>query len=268
MSLWAKVVVALAVVVTVAVGITQVPRRRASTAAKAPPSEPVAEAPLMPEGEPGAPRLALRYEEVAERDPFKPLVNAPRAAEGGGDGGGPAETARPTRQGSGPKAPAEPAAPPDPLADLALTGVVEIGRELKALLENVKTHVGDYAGVGEEFSGFRVVRIRETEVELEKDGKRHTLRMGDKELPAGPSSSSPSAPAEGASPRAPSRMPGGPSSGGPPTGEFGEDMLKWAEKMPLRKLEQFYSTYSGQLSPTERQQAEEYLEERRRREGR
>lgn len=266
MSVWAKVVVALAVVVIVAVGITQVARRTAPTAPTAQPTERVA--PEQAKDEPEAPRLALRYEEIVERSPFKPLVTAPRAAEGGGNGGGPAETANPTPQNSSPREPAGPAAPPDPLADLALTGVVEIGRELRALLENVKTHVGDYVGVGEEFSGFRVVEIRETEVELEKDGKRHTLRMGDKKLPAGPSSSSSSAPTEKAATGASGRPRGGPGLGGPPTGEFGEDMLKWAEKMPLRQLEQFYSAYSGQLSPTERKQAEEYLEQRRRREGR
>ena len=156
------------------------------------------------------------------------------------------------------------------MADLALTGVVEVNRELQALIERVSTRVGEFVSVGEEFDGYRVARIDIDAVELEKNGARHTLRMGDKELDQTPSGSSAGADSgtsgTAAGPTPPT--PGARMGSGQMTGEFGGDMLGWAERQSLQTLERTYGQYSSYMSPDQRRQAEEYLQDRRRREGR
>ncbi|HJN14121.1 MAG TPA: hypothetical protein QGH10_01455, partial [Armatimonadota bacterium] len=201
-------------------------------------------------------------DEIAQRDIFRPLVKAERVAGGDGSGAGSTSGQAAAKPATTPAPPAEPA---DPMADLALTGVVEVDRKLQALIEKVSTRSGEFVAVGGEFDGFRLASISIDAVELERDGRRHTLRMGEKELdetPSGPIATS-EKPEETAGQATPGR---GPSMGsGPTSGDFGGDMLAWAERQPLSTLERMHRQYSSYMSPDQRRQSEEYLESRRRR---
>jgi len=211
------------------------------------------------------PSASASYAGIAERNIFRPLVVAPKGPQGApappstkaNEGG----AGKPGSPPSGnPKGGGGPPRPPDPVADLALTGVIEIGGQLQALIERISTRLGRYLAIGEEIDGFRLKNIQPTSVVLEKRGKEYTLRMGDKELPAGPSASAPSAP-----------PPGGPPGPGPPRAgprsrrQFGGemDMMRWADRMSLDQVERMYGTYKDRMTPEQRARAEEYLQRRR-----
>jgi hypothetical protein len=205
------------------------------------------------------------YQAIVERNVFRPLVSAPRGPEGVEAPSVLASDEELPRNRAGAAADAETRAqPPDPLADLALTGITQVGERLRALLEKVSTRTGRYVSVGEEFHGFRVVEIQADSVVLEKDGEQQTLSMGAKRLspgtderPAPAAKTTEDAQVQTPKPVAPRGRP-------PEMGEgFGPDMLAWAENMSLRDLERAYAQYSDFLSPEQRAQAEEYLQQRR-----
>lgn len=271
MSTSVKVLAGVAAVVVIALGVARMATRAGGDSVTpdadvGPEVESLQEVAASPEAR--TVRPAVAYDQIVERDVFRPLVVAARAA-GTGEGGGKSRSA-PTG-GRSPGKPSEPGKPADPLADLALTGVVQAGQDLQALIERVSTRVGRYVRVGDEIDGFRVAEIREESVLLEKDGTRQTLRMGDKELPEAPSSVPSDANAgsqAGGQGGQQTPGPSGPSGGMTIPGEFGDDMLKWAERTPLSQIERMYDRYSGYMSPEQRRQADEYIQDRRRREGR
>ncbi|MGQ9729740.1 MAG: hypothetical protein ACUVX8_00570, partial [Candidatus Zipacnadales bacterium] len=213
---------------------------------------------------------------IARRDIFRPLVRSSR--KGGADTEVSSPTASVRRKAgsplseapkliAGPPLPTEKA--PDPLADLVLTGVIEVDGRLEALLETISTRRGEYVAVDEYFAGFRVVSIEAKSVLLVKDGTEYTLSMGSKELSEPISLSiavSPSPMPLVQSSQAQRYSAEGRGSGGEMMdGQFGEDMLAWAERQPLSSLERMYQQYGAYMSPEQRQQAERYLEDRRRR---
>jgi len=202
------------------------------------------------------------YDEIVKRDVFRPLVKAKRVE--GSDGPGAGSTSGPAvaKPATTPTPSVE---PPDPVGDLALTGVVEVDRKLQALIEKVSTRVGEFVAVGEEFDGFRVASISIDAVALERDGRSYTLRMGEKELDETPSgSTATSEKPEEAAPR-PTPGSGGPMGSMQISGEFGGDMLAWAERQSVSTLERMHRQYSSYMSPEQRRQSEEYIESRRRR---
>jgi hypothetical protein len=214
---------------------------------------------LPPEPEVSGGRSATSYTAITERNLFRPLVAAPRGPQGAPAPPStvaklPAETKKP----SSPPRPAGPPRPPDPLADLALTGVIQAGDALKALIEHISTRVGQYVIVGDMIDGFRVKLIRVDSVVLEKGGREYTLRLGQKELPAAPVAAPP--PKEA------------PKMEGPRTenstrahrrGSFLGDWGSWADRMSLAQLEAMYASYKDRMSPEQRAQAEQYLAQRR-----
>jgi len=272
MSTSVKVLAGVAGVAIVALGVARLATRAGCDSATpgpevGPEPTPSEEGAAEPEWSEAGP--TPEYGQIVERDVFGPLV-APSRASGAGEGGGesgPLPAAERSARGERP----EPEKPADPLADLALTGIVQAGQDLQALIETVSTRVGRYVRVGDEISGFRVAGIREGAVVLERDGTQYTLCMGDRELPDTPGSAA-SQEHVGAQQTTGSTQPTGAPSG-PPTGitasgEFGSDMLQWAERTPLPQLERMYDRYSGYVSPEQRRQADEYIQDRRRREGR
>ncbi len=70
--------------------------------------------------------------------------------------------------------------PPDPTADLALTGVVETSSGLRALIEQLSARRGQYVAVGEVVFGFTVQAIRPKSVTLAQGPKTYELRLGEK----------------------------------------------------------------------------------------
>ncbi len=224
------------------------------------------EAAAEPEPSPPPSRPEKRYQTIADRNIFRPLLLPPKE---------PQETETP-----GPEAADQPVAPPgqdgrpsgtpptgkpDPMADLALTGITQVGERLRALLEHVPTRVGRYVSVGDEFRGFRVVDIRGDSVVLEKDGQQHVLSMGARRLsPETQGTAEPTAKRAEATRALAAPRPRAPSGPPPEMREgFGEEMLSWAESMSLPELERTYSQYGDYLSPEQRAQAEAYLQQRR-----
>jgi hypothetical protein len=273
MSALVKPLAVVGVIVIFALGAAElVQRARASARPDATPptvvappaaAEPTKEAPASPR---------IDYAAIARRDLFRPLARAPKSAEapsGSGEGG--LGGARQTQPAPEPSANAPGAArPADPLADLALTGVVQVGNRLQVLIEKVSARTGRYVALNEEFEGFRVVLIGQNSAVLERGGKQYTLRMGSKELPDRPgaapaTSPAPSATSESSGPASASRPPSvGARSGG--RAGFTGDMLSWAESQSLADLERMYGQYGRYLSPHDRARAEEYLNQRRARE--
>jgi hypothetical protein len=224
------------------------------------------EAAAEPEPSPQPSRPEKRYQTIADRNVFRPLVLPPKESQ---------EPEAPELEAADqPAAPpgergrasaTSPTGKPDPMAGLALTGITQVGERLRALLEHVPTRVGRYVSVGDEFHGFRVVDIRGDSVVLGKDGQQHTLSMGARRLsPETQGTAEPTAKkVEGIhAPTSPRPL----APTGPPAGMregFGEEMLSWAESMSLPELERVYSQYGDYLSPQQRGQAEAYLQQRR-----
>jgi len=274
MSTPVKLFAAAGVIVICALGAAELIQRTrpepkgtpaASRSSRAEPVDSADEAPV---------RLVSDYSAIAQRNLFRPLVSVPKTGEGAGgggvEGGGPGASgpraAPPSTRGSGPGS--GPPQPPDPLADLALTGVVEVGGQLRILIEKVSARTGQWVALNAEYDGFRVVLIGESSAVLERGGKQYTLRMGGRELPAAPSvAAATSATAGPGGPSASSSAPSaGPSFGGGQggmMGGFSGDMLSWAEGQSLPDLERMYGQYGQYLSSEDRARAEAYLESRR-----
>ncbi len=271
MSTPVKLLAAAAVVALCAIGAAELLQR--GRREPPPPPSPVGETRAESDeaADPPPARQAEHYGAIAERDLFRPLVSAPKAAGAeAAPGGAPAAGGAATKAGpptAGSHGPGGPPGPADPLADLALTGVVQAGDRLQVLIERISTGTGSYVALHEQFDGFRVVLIGPTSVVLERGGKQYTLAMGGRQMPTAPE------------PR-PGGPPGGPPPGAPTSSEgpspagrgglggvgFTGDMLSWAERQSLADLERMYGQYGRYLSPQDRARAEEYLESRRARE--
>ncbi len=130
--------------------------------------------------EPDLPAAAsANYETIAERDVFRPLV-VNRRETGGGESGGGGGTASP--KSATPAATPEPPKPPDPTADIALTGIIETTDGLEVLLENIKTGEGHFAAVGETVFGLQVIEVGPGTVALKQADKDYALKLGEKEI--------------------------------------------------------------------------------------
>lgn len=135
--------------------------------------------PQEAEDETRVPVVTGNYQEIAQRDVFRPLVANPREAggEAGGSGGAPAPQTRPSQQSS-----PRPSAPPDPTRDIALTGIIETTDGLEVLVESVSTGKGMFAGIGDTVFGLQVTSVGPGTVTLEQGDKSYTLRLGEKEI--------------------------------------------------------------------------------------
>jgi hypothetical protein len=261
----------VAICALVAAELLQRARRSPQAGAATQPNGPHRRVEARPAAEePATTELAADYAAVAQRDIFRPLVRVPKAAEGGVGEGTPAPgTQKATAPTSGPGPAGSPPKPADPLADLALTGVVQVGGRLQVLIERISTRTGRYVALHEEFEGFRVALIGENSAVLERGGKQFTLLMGSRQLP----DQAAAAPASGVATSAPATAASGPPVarsdrpfGGGMGGGFSGDMLAWADSRSLPELESMYAQYGSYLSPEDRARAQEYLESRRRRE--
>ena len=271
MSTPVKVLATAAFVVICALGAAQLLQHVRHRATAHPVSAPTERVDAEPPDE-SSPPPARDYSGIAQRDLFRPLVAALKTGEGGGGeastAGGQAAGER-AKPGNVPGRPSGATSPADPLADLALTGVVQVGQRLQVLIEKLSTRTGRYVALNEEYEGFKVVLIGESSAVLERDGKQYTLRMGGRELAdesraaalaGAPTPTAPQGPPGGGGPGGPGGMPGGGMGG------FSGDMLSWAESQSLEDLERMYGQYGQYLSPQDRARAEAYLEQRRARE--
>ena len=151
------------------------------------------------------------YGAIASRNLFRPLVAAPKAGQttkaSGKNAPGSAPPG-PKPAGPQPAPTGRSVSPPDPAADLALTGIVETSSGLRALIEQLSTRKGQYVAVGETVFGFTVRVIRPKSVTVAQGPKTYELRLGDKvaeprSMPAAASGPAPAARAEGAPAREP-----------------------------------------------------------------
>jgi len=189
------------------------------------------------------------YRAIGERDLFRPLVAAPKSAEGAGGGG---ETKGGVAAKAGAKAgtnapPGGPPRPPDPTADLALTGIIETTDGLRALVEQISTRRGEFVAPGEQAFGFTVKTISAGVVTLAQGPRTYDLRLGAKEMP----SVEPTAAAPSATPTpTASSTPSGPPSGMPDFGGMSSDQRRqafqnWWNGMSEEQRQQFRSRRGG-----------------------
>jgi hypothetical protein len=69
--------------------------------------------------------------------------------------------------------------PPDPLAGYVFTGVMRVGDQRSALVENAKTKEGYFLKEGDSFAGGVVTQITEQMLTVTVDGAPHTLARND-----------------------------------------------------------------------------------------
>lgn len=121
------------------------------------------------------------YKFVSERNVFRPLVVAPRGDSGGASSGS-APVGR--KDGSSPsgRPSSAPTQPPNPTADLAITGITETTDGLRVLIEKISTREGKYAAVGDVVFGFTVQGIGRGSVALVQGDKEYELKLGEKEI--------------------------------------------------------------------------------------
>jgi hypothetical protein len=160
----------------------------------------------------------------------------------------------PSPTGSSQRPSGEPPAPPDPTADLAMTGVVESNAGLKVLIQNVQTGASAYAGIDDEAFGLRVTRIDAKRVTLARGDSEYTLEMGAKELPEKTTEAAPASRPSATSASAPSageqRGPSGPGRRGFGSGDM------------MRRLDE--ALRSGRISREQYDSASRRLDDGRR----
>lgn len=220
----------------------------------------------------GPVEAACDYSSIIHRNLFRPLVVAPKPGRGAVETLGRISSApqHPKANSELPKVPSVSAGQTDPVADLALTGVVEVGGKLWVLIERISTGAGEYVALNEEFEGFRIVLIGQSSAVLQRDGREYTLTMGSKQLPqtfpqvtAATSASSPRSTVHPGQAYSGDRTAQGDAVFSESTGGFTGDLLSWAESQPLAELERMYERYGRYLSPEDRARAEAYLSARR-----
>jgi hypothetical protein len=195
---------------------------------------------------PSASRDASSYREIGERDLFRPLVSAPKPSVGGGGeaGGSSAKAGGGTAAGA---AATHPSAPPDPTADLALTGIVETTDGLLVLVESISTKHGEFVGVGEQAFGFTVKSVGPDSVTLARGSQTYELRLGAKEI--GGDTTTPAAPAAPATPAAPeastSPPAGMPNFGGMSSDQRRQAFQNWWNGMSEQDRQRFRDRRGG-----------------------
>ena len=194
------------------------------------------------------------YRAIGERDLFRPLVAVPKAAEGGGGGGeakgGPGGAGGKAGGKGGPNAaPGGPPRPPDPTADLALTGIIETTDGLRALVEQISTRKGEFVAVGEQAFGFTVKALEAKAITLAQGPRTYELTLGAKEMPSVEPAAVASAPSPTPSPSA-SPAPSSPPSGMPDFGGMSSDQRRqafqdWWNGMSEQQRQDFRSRRGG-----------------------
>lgn len=191
--------------------------------------------------------VARDYQFVNERNLFRPLVVAPK-----GEGGGSGEVPPPRPDAGGASAaaqsPSAPPRPPDPTADLAITGVTETTDGLRALIEKLSTHQGQYVRVGDMAFGFTVQSIGRGAVTLAQGEKEYELKLGEKEIAA----ATPTTPQTTASPATQTASATSSSSpGSSPSFGGGMDWRNMSPEQRQRAMEERRRWWEG-LSESER----------------
>ncbi len=191
-----------------------------------------------------APKRYARYKVIQERDIFQPLVESEAEAEP------PESFPSPTQ----PRTQADEQAQKGPTDDLALTGVVEGPDGLQALIENIETGAGQYLSIGEEVEGLKLVGIALDRVTLVGQGQTYELVKGAKEIQE----------EAAAQPTAVEKPKAEPK---PQVPKGALDLSKVPRGLGSSKLREMYNRYKHLLTPEQRQQAEEYIQQREREEG-
>jgi hypothetical protein len=148
------------------------------------PESAVAQLPDRPEARTETEQTAVArdYQFVGERNMFRPLVVAPKGEGGGAGSGGSSSAPRPTGAPSASQSRSGPPRPPDPTADLAITGITETTDGLRVLIEKISTREGQYAAVGDVIFGLTVQHIGRGSVTLTQGEKEYELKLGEKEM--------------------------------------------------------------------------------------
>lgn len=69
------------------------------------------------------------------------------------------------------------AAAPDPLAGYVVTGLIQADGKWYALIEDRKTHIGEYVAAGDDFYGVRVASVGQDGVKFDQAGEQRMLAM-------------------------------------------------------------------------------------------
>ena len=201
-----------------------------------------------------APRDANGYRAIAERDLFRPLVTAPKSAEGGGGGeaaaagsGGSSATKAGAKPPGGPGGPV-PGGRPDPTADLALTGIIETTDGLWALVEQISTKRGEFVAVGAMAFGMTVKEIQAGAITLVQGPRTYELKLGAKQIggdtAAAPAPAAPSGPAQPAA-SAPTPPSGMPTFGGMSFDQRRDAFQNWWNSMSEEDRQRFRERRGG-----------------------
>ena len=188
------------------------------------------------------------YAVVTERDIFRPLARDAASLRE------PESFPNPQSKTTGTK---DEEAPKGPTDDVAVTGFVEIGGQLQALVENVETGEGRYVAAGEIIFGLTVAAIKRGRVIFEKDGNTYEVATGEKEIKEEQVATQPKQEKEEEKEEE------------KPEGLSGDmDIMRHIPPgMSASQLRAMYERYKQYLSPEQRAQAEEYIRKKEESEG-
>jgi len=199
------------------------------------------------------PTTDVNYDAISERNLFRPLVTAPKPAGAGAGGaqagaGAPPSTKAGGQSPGGSRGPAS-AGPPDPTADLALTGIIETTDGLRALVEQISTRRGEFVAAGEQAFGLTVKAITAGAITLAQGPRTYELKLGAKEMPAvqpaavaSAASATPSPSASSTSSGSPSGMP---SFGGMSSDQRRQAFQNWWNGMSEQQRQEFRNRRGG-----------------------
>lgn len=134
----------------------------------------------------------------------------------------------------------------NPFADWSYTGTIKFGNQIMALLENTKTHEGQYLTVGQSFLGAQVEAITDQMVTLRVAGRPYMVAKSDTITttpldkgagggqPGGPGMPSPGVPQPGMPPPPPPPQTGGDGEGGDGQGVQGVLEIQGLSDGPVR----------------------------------
>ena len=189
------------------------------------------------------------YAVVTERDIFRPLAREAASLRE------PKSFPDPQSKTTGTK---DEEAPKGPTDDVAVTGFVEIGGQLQALVENVETGEGRYVAAGETIFGLTVAAIRRGRVIFEQAGKTYEVAAGEREIEEEQVATQPKEKATEEK-----------KEEEKPEGLSGDmDITRHIPPgMSASQLRAMYERYKQHLSPEQRAQAEEYIRKKEESEG-
>ena len=203
------------------------------------------------DADPTSPEAEDRYHDyavVTERDIFHPLAREAASLRN------PERFPNPQSRG---KAADNEEPPKGPTDDVAVTGFIEMGGQLQALVENVETGEGRYVAAGETIFGLTVAAIKRGRVVFGKDGKTYEVAAGEKEIKEEQVATEAK---EEKKEEQEEKTPQGPS------GDM-DIMRHIPPGMSAAQLRVMYERYKQYLSPEQRAQAEEYIRKKEESEG-